>query len=146
MKEKYQTVADNIAEAFHKYKAYYDRKAQAQPLKVGDYAFLLNPKYKDQSQKAQFKTFHWNGPYKVAKVLTNYNYIIRQVETNLTQCVNRIRLRKYTPNGEINDIEVQEKDYEAHSEAISDADTLDDHIPENAQRAISEEIPQEEPT
>ena len=32
MKEKYQTVADNIAEAFHKYKTYYDRKAQAQPL------------------------------------------------------------------------------------------------------------------
>ena len=32
MKEKYQTVADNNAEAFHKYKAYYDRKAQAQPL------------------------------------------------------------------------------------------------------------------
>ena len=60
--------------------------------------------------------------------------------------MNRIRLRKYTPNEEIQDIEVQEKDYEADSEAISDADTLDDHIPENAQRAITEEIPQKELT
>ena len=97
------------------------------------YAFLLNPKYKDQSKKAQFKTFYWNGPYKIFKVLTNYNYIIRQVGTCLTQCINRIRLRKYTPNEEIQDIEVQEKDYVPDPDAISDTDTLDDHIPGHEQ-------------
>ena len=56
-------------------------------------------------------------------------------------------MRKYTPNEEIQDIEVQEKDYESDPDAISDTDTLDDHIPEYAQiRANSEENPREELT
>ena len=56
-------------------------------------------------------------------------------------------MRKYTPNEEIQDIEVQEKDYESDPDAISDTDTLDDHIPEHAQiRANYEENPREEPT
>ena len=42
--DKYQQVNDNILQAYHKYKRYYDRKAQALPLKVNDYTFLLNPK------------------------------------------------------------------------------------------------------
>ena len=34
---------DNIISACHKYKMYYDRKARAQPLKVNEFVFLLDP-------------------------------------------------------------------------------------------------------
>ena len=40
--------SDNIISAYHKYKAYYDRKARAQPLKVNDFVFLLDTKYDTQ--------------------------------------------------------------------------------------------------
>ena len=58
---------DNIISAYHKYKMYYDRKARAQPLKVNEFVFLLDPKYDSQRSKEEFKTFHWKGPYKVMK-------------------------------------------------------------------------------
>ena len=69
--EKYRQVNDNILQAYHKYKRYYDRKAQALPLKVNDFTFLLNPKLTTQSDKISFNDFKWEGPYKVIKVLTN---------------------------------------------------------------------------
>ena len=93
-------------------------------------------KYKDQAQKAQFKTFHWDGPYKIVKVLTNYNYIIRQIGTPFTQCINRIRLRGYTPNEVIQGIEVPEKYYIPDPEAIADTVALDDHIPKHSQNRM----------
>ena len=92
MNEKYKVISTNLVEAFHKYKSYYDQKGTAQPLKVNDFVFLLKPKYDTQSNKAQFKQFHWIGPYKVVKTLSNSNYIVRKANTNKTQCVHRIRL------------------------------------------------------
>ena len=47
---------DNIISAYHKYKMYYDRKARAQPLKVNEFVFLLDPKYDSQRSKEEFKT------------------------------------------------------------------------------------------
>ena len=38
---------------------YYDRKARAQPLKVNEIVFLLDPKYDSQRSKEEFKTIHW---------------------------------------------------------------------------------------
>ena len=49
--------SDNIFSAYHMYKAFYDRKARAQLLKVNDFVFLLEPKYDSQSSKEGFKTF-----------------------------------------------------------------------------------------
>ena len=88
--EKYKQVNDNILQAYHKYKRYYDRKAQALPLNVKEFAFLLNPKVTTQSDKIAFNHFKWEGPFKVVKVLTSFNYIIRKVSTLRTQCVHRM--------------------------------------------------------
>ena len=96
--EKYKQVNDNILEAYHKFKRYYDRKAQAIPLKVNDFIFLLNPKLTTQSDKIAFNHFKWEGPFKVVNVLTNFNYIIRKFGGFRTQCVHRMRLRPFTPN------------------------------------------------
>ena len=97
MNEIYRNNTDNIVAAYHKYKAYYDRKAKAQPLKVNDLVFLLDPKYDSQGCKEEFKTFHWKGLFKVMKVLSDSNYIIRKVGTFKTQCVHRIRLKIFKP-------------------------------------------------
>ena len=43
LNSKFKETHANIYKVFHKFKAYYDRKAQASPLKVNDFAFLLNP-------------------------------------------------------------------------------------------------------
>ena len=87
----------NIMQSYLKYKAYYDRKANASPLAVDDHCFVLNPKADTQATKIPFREFRWVGPYKVAKVLPNSNYIIRRVGTNFTQILHRIRLKKYEP-------------------------------------------------
>ena len=44
-----------------------------------------------------FRDFRWIGPYLVEKVLPNNNYIVRKLNTNKTQILHRIRLRKYNP-------------------------------------------------
>ena len=55
--EKYTQANDNILQAYHKHKKYYHRKAQAIPLKVNNFAFLLNPKVTTQSEKIAFTHF-----------------------------------------------------------------------------------------
>ena len=42
--EKYKQVNDNILQDYHKNKNNYDRKAQALPIKVNDFTFLLSSK------------------------------------------------------------------------------------------------------
>ena len=127
--QKFKTTHDNIIEAFHKYKQYYDRKAQALPLKVGEFAFLLNPKYTNQSDKVAFNSFQWDGPYRIVKCLTNSNYIIRKVGTQRTQCVHRMRLRSFKPHEEIADIEAKKQEFYPDPEAVEDAQIFNENIP-----------------
>ena len=47
--------------------------------------------------KRPFRDFRWIGPYIVEKVLPNKIYIVRKLNTNKTQILHRIRLRKYNP-------------------------------------------------
>ena len=128
---------DNIISAYHKYKTYYDRKARAQPLKKNEFVFLLDPKYDSQRSKEEFKTFHWKGPYKVTKVLSDSNYIIRKVGTHKTQCVHRMRLRLFKPEFPIDDINVSKNLY-PDSERVEDTDIFDSNIP------ITDEVDQDE--
>ena len=128
---------DNIISAYHKYKTYYDRKARAQPLKVNEFVFLLDPKYDSQRSKEEFKTFHWKRPYKVMKVLSDSNYIIRKVGTHKTQCVHRIRLRLFKPEFPIDDINVSKNLY-PDSDRVEDLDIFDSNIP------IADEVDQDE--
>ena len=88
--------ASNSFEAFLKYKSYYDRKMQVQPLKVGDHTFLLNLKYSAQAEKRQFQTFLSNGSKKIKKVLSHLNYTVRKIGTHKTHCVLCVRLHKFT--------------------------------------------------
>ena len=94
----------NIMQTYLKYKEYYDRKAKAAPLKQNDYCFILQPIADHQGSKLPFREYRWTGPYIVEKVLPNENYILRKLNSNKTQILHRIRLRKYEPNTALQDI------------------------------------------
>ena len=94
----------NIMQSYLKYKEYYDRKAKTAPLKQNDYCFILRPIADHQGSKIPFREYRWTGPYIVEKVLPNENYIVRKLNSNKTQILHRIRLRKYEPNTVLQDI------------------------------------------
>ena len=126
---KFKETHANIIRAFHKYKAYYDRKAKASPLKVNDFVFLLNPKISEQSEKIPFNSFKWEGPYKVVKVLTQSNYTVRKVGTFRTQCVHRMRLRPFVPHDPIEDLHDDASRHYSDSDAVDDQSIFNDNLP-----------------
>ena len=91
-------------QSYLKYKEYYDRKAKAAPLQQGDYCFILKPLADHQGSKISFREVRWIAPYVMKKVLPNENYIVSKLNSNKTQILHRIRLRKHTPNTEITDV------------------------------------------
>ena len=93
----YDKTKKNVMQSYIKYKRYYDKKAKASPLKEKDYSFILQPKADHQGSKIPFRDFRWIGPYLIEKVLPNNNYNVRKLNTNNTQILHRIRLRKYNP-------------------------------------------------
>ena len=98
-----------IMQSYLKYKEYYDRKAKATPLQEKGYCFVFKPKADSQGSKIPFRDFRWIGPFMVQKVLPNNNYIVRRLNTNKTQILHRIRLKKLVPNTPLEDKYTQEK-------------------------------------
>ena len=93
----FQDARRNAMQAYLKYKAYYDKKANATKLKQSDYVYILQPKADHQGSKIVFTDFRWIGPYIAEKVLPNNNYVVRKTGTNKTQILDRKRLRQFTP-------------------------------------------------
>ena len=91
----YDKTKKNVMQSYIKYKRNYDKKAKASPLKEKDHCFILQPEADHQGSKILFRDFCWIGPYLVEKILPNNNYIVRKLNTNKTQILHRIRLRKY---------------------------------------------------
>ena len=102
----FQDVRKNAMQAYIKYKAYYDRKANASNLKKADYVFILQPKADHQRSKIPFTDFRWIGPYIIEKVLANNNYLVRKIGTNKTQILHQMRLRQFTPRQPLPDVPV----------------------------------------
>ena len=86
-----------------KYKYYYDRKAKAAPLKEKAYCFVLQPKADSQASKVPFREYTWIGLFVVQTVLSNDSYIVRRLNTNKTQILYCIRLKKFVPNAPLED-------------------------------------------
>ena len=91
----YDKTTKNVMQSYIKYKKYYDKKAKVSPLKEKDYCFIFQPKADHRGSKIPFPDFRWIGPYLVERVLPNNNYTVRKLNTNKTQILHRIRLRKY---------------------------------------------------
>ena len=93
MLQKFGENKQRLLDSYQRYRSYYDQKAEAQPLKLHSYCLQLNPRLTGQNDFTQKAVQTWVPLYRVEKVLTNSNYIIRKTGTNYTQCVHRIRLR-----------------------------------------------------
>ena len=59
----HQDVRKNAMQAYIKYKAYFDKKANASELKETDYVYVIQPKADHQGSKNPFTEFLWIGPY-----------------------------------------------------------------------------------
>ena len=124
--KNYKQKVPNIVTAYHKVKTYCDRTASAQPLVVNKLLFLLNAQYDDQSSKQHFKSFQWEGPNKVIKILSKS--IVRKLGTRKTRCVNCMRLQPFVPH-KIEDTQVNQKDLYPNDNAVEDTDIFDENLP-----------------
>ena len=120
----HQDVRKNIMQAYIKYKAYYDKKANASKLKEADDVYILQPKADHQGSKIPFTEFRWIGPYIIEKVLPNNNYLIRKIGTNKTQVLHRMRMRQFKPRQPPADITVKPQEYKSDPEVSLNHDHL----------------------
>ena len=120
----FRDVRKNAMQANIKYKAYYDKKANASKLKQADYVFILQPEADHQGSKVPFTDFRWIGPYFIEKVLPNSNYLVRKIGTNRTQVLHRMRLRQFKPRQPISDIPVTQRDWQPDPEVVITHDDL----------------------
>ena len=100
-------VRKNTMQAYIKYKAYYDKKANASKPKEADYVYILQPKADHQGSKIPFTEFRRMGPYFVENVLPNNNYLVRKIGTDKRQVLHRMRMRHFTPRQQPADITVK---------------------------------------
>ena len=105
MLKKFQNTRESLAKSFNRYRRYYDRKARANPLTEHTFCLLLNPRLTEQSASSPKIIQKWLALYRVERVLTAANYLIRKTGTNYTQIVHRIRLRPIKPQYQVTDIE-----------------------------------------
>ena len=100
------------------------KKVNASKLKKSDYVYILQPKADHQGSKIPFTEFRWVGPYIVEKALPNNNYLVRQLETNKTQVLHWMRLRKITPRQPIPDVQTTSHERKLDPEVIIKHDDL----------------------
>ena len=112
----YQDVRKNTMQAYIKYKAYYNKKANASKLKEADYVYILQPKADYQGSKIPFTEFRWIGPYIIEKVLPNKNYLVRKIGTSKTQVLHRMRMHQFAPRQPPADITVKPQVYNSDPE------------------------------
>ena len=120
----HQDVRKNAFQAYIKYKAYYDKKANASKLKEADFVYVSQLKADHQGNKIPFTEFRWIGPYVIEKVLPNNNFLVRKIGNNRTQVLHRMRMRQFTPRQPPADTLVKPQGYKPDSEVSLKHDDL----------------------
>ena len=109
-----QDVRKNATQTYIKYKAYYDKKANALKLKEADYVYVLQPEADHQGSNIPFTHLRWIGSYIIEKLLPNNNYLVRKVGTNKTQVLHPMRMRQFTPGQLLPDIQITLQEYKPY--------------------------------
>ena len=112
----HQDVRKNTMQAYIKYKAYFDKKANAPKLKEADYVYNLQPKPDLQGSKIPFTEIRWIGPSIIEKVLPNIIYLVRKIGTKKTQVLYRLKMRQFPPRQPPADTPVKPKEYKSGPE------------------------------
>ena len=120
-----QNVRKIVMQAYIKYKAYYDKKNPlAQNLNEQNTFTLYSRKSIAKETKFSLSDFRWIGPYKIANVLPNNNYLVRKIGTNETQVVHRMTLPQFTPRQPIPDYQITLREWKSDLEVIIKHDDL----------------------
>ena len=89
----------------------------------------------------------WLPLYRIERVLTISNYLIRKVGTLFTQCVHRIRLRPYTPNVKPSDLDDIDPDKFVPDLLLGknkqEPELFDEQIPKLLEHHFIDDVPQE---
>ena len=101
MLEQFLYAKSRLLAAYHKYRTYYDQKAAAKTSANQQYCLLLNPSLLTQNDFAAKSTTVWLSLFRVGKLRTKSNYLVRKVGAPYTQSVHRIRLRSITPKYQV---------------------------------------------
>ena len=120
----HQDVRKNAMQAYIKYKAYYDKKANVSELKEAYYVYVLQPKADHQGSKIPFTAFRWIGPYIIEKVLRNNKYLVRKIGTKKTKVLHCMRMCQFTPRQPPADIRVKPQEYKPDPEVSLRHDDL----------------------
>ena len=120
----HQDVRKNTMQAYIKFEACYDKKANASKLKKTHYVYILQPKADHHGSKIPFTEFRWVGPYIIEKAIPNNKYLVRKNGTNKTQVLHRMRMRQFTPRQPPADITVKPHEYKYDPEVSLNQDDL----------------------
>ena len=119
----FQDVRKKALQAYIKYKAYYDRKANASKLKKNRSSLKIQRKQIIKGAKILHRlSLDWTIHYE--KVLPNRNYLVRKIGTNKTQILHRMRLRQFTPRQPLSDIPVTQREWQPDREVVITHDDL----------------------
>ena len=97
MNEVFSITRDATISAYNKYRLFYDKKANASPVKKHRLCLLLLPELSNVNTHMSRSLTEWLPLFRIEQVLTNSNYFFRKVGTLFPQCVHRIRLRPIIP-------------------------------------------------
>ena len=107
----FNDVRENTMQAYIKYTAHIDKKANASKLKEQQHVYVLQPRADSQGSKFPFTEFQWIGPYIVERALPNNIYLVRELGTNEPQVLHRTRLRRLTPRQAILDVKPTSREW-----------------------------------
>ena len=93
----HQDVRKIAMQAWIKYKAYNDKKANDSKLKEADYVYVFQPKADHYGSKIPVTEFQGIGQYIIEKVFLNNNHLVRKIGTKKTQVLHRMQMRHFTP-------------------------------------------------
>ena len=102
----HQDVRKNATQAYIKYKASYDKKANASEFKEADYIYVIELKADHQGSKIPFIKVRWVGPYIIEKELPNNNHSVRKIGSNKTKVLHRMQLLPFTTRQHPADIRI----------------------------------------
>ena len=147
MKQKFSENKSKLIHVYHKYQTYYDEKAPSSPLALNSFCLLLNPKLMNQSDFGYKSMTVWLPLYRIERVLTNSNYLIRKVGTLFTQSVHRIRLRPYTTNVKPSDLDDIDPNKFVPDPLLGknrqEPELFDEQIPKLIEHHFIDDVPQE---
>ena len=111
-------------QAYIKYEAYYDEKANSSKLKEWQQMYLLQPKAVHQQSEIPCTDFRRIGPYIFEKVSPKNNYLTQNVQLNKIQVLHCMRLRMFTPRQPIPDVQTTSQERKHDPKVILRHDDL----------------------